>query len=409
MTLLLIGHDANRAGAQLVLLQLMQRLHAQGYTLYLLLGEGGPLLSEYEQLASVTLWPVPDQYVAGPMADKILGKLGLWQQQADKQQVRRMNALYAALHLDTVDLVLVNTVTSGRYFRQLPLRDNLPVLAFVHELAMSVRQYADADDLRYLLQRATRILAVSQATARYYETAWQVSPDRITLFTLIDLPAIQAALDRAATRSGSLPGLDDLPANALVVGGCGNADWRKGTDLFVATARLLANLTQQDDQPPVYFVWVGLPAGPLYDELTLDVAKAGLVERVRFIAPTPDVLRYMARFDLFLLCSREDPYPLVMLEAGLSGIPVVGFEGAGGAAELVEADGGAVVPYLDLLAMGQALQRLIADAALRQTMGQTLRQKIQQRHNLQQSTDQLLSLITGLVMRPKSAKTPVAL
>jgi glycosyltransferase involved in cell wall biosynthesis len=147
----------------------------------------------------------------------------------------------------------------------------------------------------------------------------------------------------------------------------------------------------------VYFVWVGLPTGPLHNDLTLDVAKAGLTDRVRFVAPTPDVLRYMARFDLFLLCSREDPYPLVMLEAGLSGVPVVCFDGAGGAAELVEADGGVVVPYLDLLSMAQALQSLIDDPDRRNRLGQALRHKIQQRHSLQQSTDQFLALIAGLV------------
>ncbi|XWW46458.1 glycosyltransferase family 4 protein [Fibrella sp. USSR17] len=396
MTILLIGHDANRAGAQLVLLQLMQQLKAEGITLHLLLGGGGPLLTDYEQLASVTLWPESAKHVVGPTADKVLSKLGLWQQQAHQQKKRQHEALREALDLDHVDLVVVNTVTSGRFFRQLPLRPNVPVLAFVHELAMSVNLYADSDDLRFLLQRATRILTVSQATARYYETTWQVAPERITLFTHIDLPAIQQALDVAGSRTGSLPGLDDLPANAIVVGSCGNAEWRKGTDLFVSLARMLVSLDPQPDQPPIYFVWVGLPPGQLHDDLTLDVIKAGMTNRVRFIAPTPDVLRYMARFDVFLLCSREDPYPLVMLEAGLSGIPVVCFEGAGGAAELVETDGGAVVPYLDLLAMDQAIQRLTTNVDLRQQQGQTLRQKIQQRHNLQKSTTEFMAIVAAL-------------
>ncbi|MEZ0483593.1 glycosyltransferase family 4 protein [Fibrella aquatica] len=404
MTILLIGHDANRAGAQLVLLQLMQRLEAQGFALFLLLGEGGPLLADYEKLASVTIWPKPEKYVVGPTTDKILGKLGLWQQQADRQHQQQRETLHTALQLDSIDLVVVNTVTSGHYFKQLPVSDNVPVLAFVHELAMSVNQYTKPDELRYLLERATRILAVSKATARYYETVWHVSPNRITLFTLIDLPAIQQALDAAKTRKGALPGLDNLPENAIVVGGCGNAEWRKGTDLFVSLARMLINQIPAE-QPPVYFVWVGLPPGPLHNDLTLDVAKANLTNRVRFVAPTPDVLRYMERFDLFLLCSREDPYPLVMLEAGLSGVPVVCFDGAGGAAELVETDGGAVVPYLDLLAMTQALQELVTRADIRRQKGQTLRQKIRQRHSLQQSTDQFLALIANLVPAVEQAIT----
>ena len=403
MTLLLIGHDANRAGAQLVLLHMMQLLSERGVAMRLLLGGGGPLLGEYEALCPVLVWPENKPFLVGPTTDKVLGKLNLWQPRADRRNQRQRNEIYAALGGDAIDAVLVNTVSGGRWLRRLNLPSRVPVVAYLHELPMSAGLYSRPDELAYLLNRCAHLLTVSQATMLFYHTAHGIPQANMSLFTLIDVATIQARV--AAAQSGekqpSLAGLADLPADAVVVGGCGNAEWRKGNDLFVVLARMV----NQPDETPVYFVWVGMPkpastgrsgVPKLYDELWLDVQKAGLTDRVRFIEPTPDVLRYMARFDMFLLCSREDPYPLVVLEAGLTNLPVVCFEGAGGAPELVETDGGAVVPYLDLTAMSRAIRLLANDASLRQKQGRQLAQKIAERHQSERSMDQLLALLTSL-------------
>jgi glycosyltransferase involved in cell wall biosynthesis len=48
-----------------------------------------------------------------------------------------------------------------------------------------------------------------------------------------------------------------------------------------------------------------------------------------------------------LLTSKEDPYPLVVLEAALQKVPTIAFSQAGGAPEFIGDDGGSVVDYLD--------------------------------------------------------------
>ena len=400
MSILLIGHDANRAGAQLVLLNLMRLLKAEGFQMHLLLGEGGPLLAEYRSVCPVILWPEKPPYVVGALADKVLGKLGLWQSFHRKQLKAHQQAMRAQLSLDSVDLVLVNTVTGSHWFGQLDIPDTIPVVTFVHELDMSVRMYTQPDELAYLLRRTNQLLAVSKATARYYEQQHGFDPNRITLYTLIDTPALESAVQRAREQPNIYAALG-LPATALLVGGCGNAEWRKGNDLFVTLARQVISRIEKDNDGfaanrPVHFVWVGMPAGSLRDDLLLDIRKAGLTGQVHLIPPTPDVLRYMSRFDVFLLCSREDPYPLVVFEAGLCGVPVVCFEGAGGAPELVETDGGFVVPYLDLDAMSDRVIELLRQPALKSSMGQRLGQKILERHPAQQSIETLVRLFEQL-------------
>ncbi|GAB3994806.1 hypothetical protein GCM10028807_33330 [Spirosoma daeguense] len=375
----------------------MRLLKEQGIQMHLLLGDGGPLLADYQAICPVTIWPTPKRYVVGATADKVLWKLGQWQNFHDRKQKAEQDAIQASLQLDTFDLILVNTVTSSRWFCQLAIPETTPVVTFAHELAISVRIYTKPDELEYLLRRTNRLLAVSEATAQYYAQTHGFPADRIVLYTLIDTPALQRNVETARQLPSIYESLS-VPTNALIVGGCGNAEWRKGNDLFITLARQVIG-RMVDTSQPVHFVWVGVPQGSLRDDLLLDIQKAGLSDYVHLIPPTPDVLRYMSRFDVFVLCSREDPYPLVVFEAGLSSIPVVCFQNAGGSPELIETDGGFSVPYLDQDAMSARVIELLQQPALRRKLGEQLNEKILQRHPAHQSIEKIVTLFNQLTLK----------
>jgi glycosyltransferase involved in cell wall biosynthesis len=91
--------------------------------------------------------------------------------------------------------------------------------------------------------------------------------------------------------------------------------------------------------------------------------------RLFLIGEVADTAPYMAGLDLFLLTSREDPFPLVMLEAARQAVPVVCFEGAGGATEFVDETVGATVPMLDVAGMTAAVKRFKASPELRRRVG----------------------------------------
>jgi glycosyltransferase involved in cell wall biosynthesis len=78
---------------------------------------------------------------------------------------------------------------------------------------------------------------------------------------------------------------------------------------------------------------------------------------------------YMAAADVFVLTSREDPYPLVCLEAAALEKPIVCFEGGGGTPEFVEADCGFVVPYLDIIGMADRVISLLDSPDCRDNLG----------------------------------------
>ena len=69
--------------------------------------------------------------------------------------------------------------------------------------------------------------------------------------------------------------------------------------------------------------------------------------------------RFFSAADAFVLTSREDPFPTVVLEAMSVGVPVVAFAESGGIPEfLTEHSCGHVVPYCDPAAVADKLKTI---------------------------------------------------
>jgi glycosyltransferase involved in cell wall biosynthesis len=176
-------------------------------------------------------------------------------------------------------------------------------------------------------------------------------------------------MERSTARSAVF-GVDD-DATVVVVG-CGKPSWRKGTDAFLRVAQRVVTNAPADTK--VVFRWIGgtLPNRAL-STLTEDIACLGLHDRVAVIPHRPDVDALLAAADVFISTSREDPNPLVVLEAAATGCPVVCFQSAGGAEELADAGGGTAVPYLDASAMADAVLALAQSPKERERLGRNAR------------------------------------
>jgi glycosyltransferase involved in cell wall biosynthesis len=93
----------------------------------------------------------------------------------------------------------------------------------------------------------------------------------------------------------------------------------------------------------VRFLWLGgETTGDRVLEFAHDVQALGLQGVCQRVAANSNVFDYYCAMDVFALTSREDPFPLVMLEAGSLGIPVVCFAGSGGTQEFVQDDAGLI-------------------------------------------------------------------
>ncbi len=383
---LFISHDANRAGSQLLLLQLIGLLANKGIPTHILLCEGGELVDKFEKVTSVTLVkPIPQRSLLQRFI-RILSK----KSQANVPDNPDFSRVKAELLAQRFDLVFVNSVANAEFYHcQLGYLQKLPVVLFAHELQMSVATYTEPESLKFLLGKCHHLIAVSGAVADFYVKEYQYPAERVSTFTLINTDDIQRRI--AAVDSQWLQQELDLPADAIVVGGCGNAEWRKGNDIFNLIAR---EVIERLPDKSVYFVWVGAgDSQPFYELIKFDIERFGLTDKIRLIPPTPRALDIMTRFDVFLLSSREDPYPLVVLEAALLQKPIVCFDQAGGAPELVESDAGEVVKYLDVHAAATAVVSLVEDSDLRIKKGKMAYEKVLERHDTASSVQKVMDII----------------
>ncbi len=388
--ILFVSHDANRAGSQLLLLQLLRLLKERGVPMHLLLCSGGELENDFAEVTTITRLYQNNQVSPYFIPGKILKKINLHKLYEEHSAQRENERVVGELEAQNIGLVFINSIANAAvYYETLRFLHHLPMVLFVHELAMSARIYTHEKHLNFLIKKTDHLIAVAKAVANYYVKKYDFPIQHVSTFTLIDHDHIDERVRQVQT--DILEKTYKIPNDAIVIGGCGNAEWRKGNDLFNWIAR---NVIKNTTPLPVYFVWVG--AGPqheIYELIESDIRQMGLSDRIILIPPTPQALDYINRFDILLLSSREDPYPLVVLEAALQEIPVVCFEDAGGAPELIESDAGSVVPYLDITAASEAIIQLVLDPELRQIMGRKGRQKVLERHNTDKSVGNIEAII----------------
>ena len=113
--------------------------------------------------------------------------------------------------------------------------------------------------------------------------------------------------------------------------------------------------------------------GPEREGLMAEIARESLGEKVTLPGWTDSVADFLARGDIFVLPSFQEDFPLAVLDAMASGMPIVASAIDGPKDFLVEGETALLVPPGDPAALAQALARLIGDDALRETLGRAAR------------------------------------
>jgi glycosyltransferase involved in cell wall biosynthesis len=150
-----------------------------------------------------------------------------------------------------------------------------------------------------------------------------------------------------------------LPGGSpLVVGTVGRISRRKGIDVFVDAAAIAGERGLD-----VAFEIVGAATDPLDAEWAEGVLARARALGVRHRRQA-DVWEALRGWDVFVLASRTDPFPIAMLEAMASGRPVIGAR-VDGIAEQVTPAAGSLVEPEDPAALASAIADLAALPASR--------------------------------------------
>lgn len=151
--------------------------------------------------------------------------------------------------------------------------------------------------------------------------------------------------------------------------------------------------------PHVHLAVAGTTDGSPYPALAADL---GVEDRVHFLGFRRDVAQLMRAADVFLLPSRRDSCPLVLLEALASGLPVIASRNVGNANLLGDSAGFVLDDPEDADTLSTHLSTLATDPSLRSSMGRAAR-GIAERHSWEQMAARYLTIFRSLASPPVPA------
>ena len=116
----------------------------------------------------------------------------------------------------------------------------------------------------------------------------------------------------------------------------------------------------------------------------------GLNKYIAFLGEKTNLREYFSAGDLFYLSSREDPFPLVSLEAAACSLPTICFADAGGMPEFVKNDAGYVVTYEDIDTVADKIAYLIDNPKVLQKLGECAKEKMLAHYTVDTAGPQIL-------------------
>jgi glycosyltransferase involved in cell wall biosynthesis len=302
--ILLVGHDAQPHGSQLLLLHMARHLKSQaGMDVQILLLGVGPLLGKFFESGPVTV--ASDKGVIGHHLDH-----------------------FKAAGYRTA---IVNSAASAHVVPWLQRR-GMDATLLIHELPQILQEYNLEISGRQGASAAKNLVFSSEFVAEKFLAAVDLKRPG---YVILPQGNYQKISFESASRTRISVELG-LGQDEFLVLGAGFGHIRKGFDFFLQIARRMIG-------PKIHFVWVGDIEFLLKTYLAPEMQALQKTGRFHHIPFTDDVQKYFSAADVFALTSREDPYPTVVMEALAAGVPCVAFEGSGGIPGLLRAQNAGLV------------------------------------------------------------------
>ena len=330
--LLFITHDISRTGAPHVLLYFIKwlRVNYSDIKISVLSLKDGELREDFKKVSD-EFYDLTSLEGNDFSNNKYLGRFFL-KKSGNKQVEKLLDELSAR----GFDLIYANSIVS------IPIADRIfqkskssKFVAHIHELETIIR--LKLPGLNKYQSRIDLFIAASDLVKQNLKFSHGIPEAKIkTIYEFSDSKPIKRQVQKSE----------------FEVLGMGTVHWRKGSDIFIQVA---AYIKRKFPRHKIKFCWIGAFSKIEGTILEMDLKKLGLEEMVEFIGEKENPANFYADSNLFLLTSREDPFPLAAIELGMAGKPVICFEGATGIQEVVKNGGGRIVPYLDIQAMAHSI------------------------------------------------------
>ena len=136
---------------------------------------------------------------------------------------------------------------------------------------------------------------------------------------------------------------------------CGRLEKQKGFDYIPLIAKKLS-------QSNIDYEWLIVGSGSKYDELNAEIKKYNLEEKVKLIGKQKDVDNYYKKSKIYVMTSRYEGMPLVLLEAKAYKLPIISFDiDCGPSEEVIDKKNGYLIKPFDIDEMADKIKELLCD------------------------------------------------
>ena len=373
--ILFVSHDASVAGSQLAMLENLKYFtQFKELDCHLLLCQGGPLEKKFKKIAKT--FNLAELMFTGLSREAAISLV--------VKEISERNPLMAFCNT-----VVTADVVEACY------RAQIPVMSCIYELPASIETYVGKKQFLRIVNYAKRVIVASDYVQRELVNFYDVEPSKLAPIHAGIRHQRNVYSSKGEARKAVLKEFN-FPEDTCLVLGCGSVHPRKGTDLFIQVAK---KVFQHSNTDHVRFIWIGADqTGPMFRRwCEHDIRIASLADKVLLSGPREEdcLDPYFSAADIFLLPSREDPFPLVNLTAMSHGLPVIAFGEAGGAQEALYPDAGFVVPYIDTGAMAEILTSLIRSPELRIKVGEAAVEKCKVQYQWSRYVGNLVSVMNA--------------
>jgi len=350
--ILFLSHDPNWGGAPKVLYSLVKGLNRDEWTPIVALPDKGDLENEFVKINVKT-------YIT-PMQSITVDAKKYWQQYEifSRNLKERTQKVAEIISQERIDIVVTNTVCIFEGALAAKLK-NIPHIWYIHELTSK-------DDKLIPLFEFPMFYAAMDFLSTRLVVISKVVEEEITQYHYTDkVSVIYTGLEQVEhldnkqklTKVGIL---DD----SMTVTFIGVISERKGVLTLVDTARLLV-----EKYPKIIFIIVGKQEGETYERLKVLITQSRLEDYFKFLGFRNDVPNIIARSDIVVIPSLIEPFSLVALEAMQLSKPVIATRSGGPEEIIVDGQSGILVPVNDPPAMAEAIDKLLSNPELMETIG----------------------------------------
>lgn len=370
-------------GAERQVLDILHGLDRRRFMPHLLLAQrSGTWLPEVPDDVPVFACTEPGEPPAGK-----LSRWSRWRRFAQVLHAQQIDLVYDRTYLATLDAAV-----ACRW------RPTPRISAAVADPAVQFRLYARAPRWlwravsRWAYHSADLVLANSEGLRQQLLEFWNLPPEHVVVQpNALDLER----MTRLAAEPCPVP--RDERFRLLTVG---RLDDDKGHAQLLAA---LAELVHQDGWNDV--LWQVIGSGPREAFLKAEATRLGLERSVQWLGVVANPFPFYQAADVFVLPSRTEGFPNVLLEALACGVPVISTDCPSGPRELLEGGRfGQLVPVGQPSALAQALREVRREYARWQAAAEAGRQLVRCRYARPIVVQQLETRMLEVLERASSAR-----